>query len=345
MSGAARMPGRARQHVRVALREQDEVALLETDRWLADDVSPARAPRDQVVLDDALGARHHRLRDLARRRRLRHPRRAQLEVEVHRAAQADRAKHVREHVSGHARSFARRTRGHPVRTSGQVGRALRTGGKRIGRCAWLRHHTARSVGHAGAIAAPARYRKDQVYDDVLSRRRPRSHCQRRRANGRANALADRLEHGPARSPAFASALTDAEWQTRVPEGRAQDRRRRASRRDHVPAGDPAGADCSPPASRSTGVTWDVVHAMNAAARQGARRASRKTRRSTLLRRNSAAPRPRSGRSATRSSIGPPRCRSTPTRRSRASSCSRTTPSGTATTTWRGSVPRWPSSAV
>ena len=40
--------------------------------------------------------------DLPRRRRLRHPRRAQVEVEVHRAGQADRAQHVREDVSLHA---------------------------------------------------------------------------------------------------------------------------------------------------------------------------------------------------------------------------------------------------
>ena len=33
---------------------------------------------------------------------------------------------------------------------------------------------------------------------------------------RANALADRLEQGAARWPTFASALTDAEWQTRIP---------------------------------------------------------------------------------------------------------------------------------
>ena len=55
-------PGRARQDVRVALREHDEVSLAQTDRLLADRVSPARAARDQVVFDDALGARHHHRR-------------------------------------------------------------------------------------------------------------------------------------------------------------------------------------------------------------------------------------------------------------------------------------------
>jgi hypothetical protein len=36
---------------------------------------------------------------------------------------------------------------------------------------------------------------------------------------RANALADRLEQGARALAAFASALTDAEWQTRVPNER------------------------------------------------------------------------------------------------------------------------------
>ena len=48
------------------------------------------------------GARHHLRGNLPRRRRLRHPRRAQFEVEVHRTGQTDRAKHVREDVSLHA---------------------------------------------------------------------------------------------------------------------------------------------------------------------------------------------------------------------------------------------------
>ena len=42
--------------------------------------------------------------DLPRRRRLRHPRRAELEVEVDGAGQTDRAKHVRQDVSRHADS-------------------------------------------------------------------------------------------------------------------------------------------------------------------------------------------------------------------------------------------------
>ena len=87
----------------------------------------------------------------------------------------------------------------------------------------------------------------------------------------------------------------------------------------------------------TGVTWDDVHAMNAAHAEGVRRASRRRRRSICSGATARRPRRRSARSATRSSIGRRRCRSTPTRRSRASSCSRITPSGTAITTSRASA--------
>ena len=64
----------------------------------------------------------------------------------------------------------------------------------------------------------------------------------------------------------------------------------------------------------------------------------------LLRRNSAAAAAASGRSATRSSIAPPRFRCTPMRRSPASSFSRITPSGIAITTSPGFEGRWRSHA-
>ena len=129
--------GSARQDVRIALREHDEVSLSQTDGLLAHRVPPARAPRDQVVLDDALSAGHHDSGDLPRRRRFRHPRRAQLEVEVHRAGQADRAKHVREDVSLHGGTLAPRTR--------RAGRAsIRFG--RAGRSAVTSRRAARDIG-------------------------------------------------------------------------------------------------------------------------------------------------------------------------------------------------------
>ncbi len=77
-------PGDARQYVRIALGENDDVSLPQAERLLADRLSPALTARDEMVFDDPLGARHHFRRNLPRRRRLHHPRRAQVEVEVHR---------------------------------------------------------------------------------------------------------------------------------------------------------------------------------------------------------------------------------------------------------------------
>ena len=92
-------PRCARQAMRVPLREDDEISFIQPDRLLTNDLSPAGAVRDQVVLDHALGARHHHRGNLLRWRCLRHPWRAQFEVEVHRAGQTDRSKHVRQDVS------------------------------------------------------------------------------------------------------------------------------------------------------------------------------------------------------------------------------------------------------
>ena len=63
---------------------------------------PQAAPaRHEVVLDDALGAGHHDAGDLVRRRRLRHPRRREIEVEVDRSCQPDGAEHVGQDVGDH----------------------------------------------------------------------------------------------------------------------------------------------------------------------------------------------------------------------------------------------------
>ena len=59
MSGAARIPGALDRTCASPLGKHDEVSLSQADGLLADRMSPARAPRDQVVFDDALGARHH----------------------------------------------------------------------------------------------------------------------------------------------------------------------------------------------------------------------------------------------------------------------------------------------
>ena len=70
-----------------------------------------------------------------------------------------------------------------------------------------------------------------------------------RATQRAHALADRLEQGARALAALASALTDAEWETRYPQRRPQRRRRRPPRRQRVSGRDPAGADARGRTSR------------------------------------------------------------------------------------------------
>ena len=159
---------RARQDMPVSLREHDQVAFFETNRRLADGVSPAGAAGDQVVLDDALGARDHHRRDLVRRRRFRHPRRAQLEVEVHRAGQADRTKDVRQDISGGSSAVPRRTPGHAVRTNGQVVRCIRMACKANRSLAHgCKHHTSHSVdlprnpARPVVQAGPRRHRSSQ----------------------------------------------------------------------------------------------------------------------------------------------------------------------------------------
>ena len=143
--------------------------------------------------------------------------------------------------------------------------------------------------------------------------------------------------GPARSRLRERAHRGGVAHPRSPR-RAQSRRHRASRRQRLPAGDRAGADAR---RRQAGHRRDhgCRQRDECPPRQGARRRSRKTRRSICSGATARLPRPPSGRSATKSSIGPRRCRSTPMRRSRASSCSRITPFGTAITTSRGSEPR------
>ena len=80
---------------------------------------------------------------------------------------------------------------------------------------------------------------------------------------RTNALADRLEHGARELAAFASGLTPAEWQTRVP----GDGRKVGVIVHHVATMYPLeiqlaqGLAAGKPVA---GVTWDDVHAMNAA---------------------------------------------------------------------------------
>ena len=142
---------------------------------------------------------------------------------------------------------------------------------------------------------------------------------------RANALAERLEQGARALVDLATALTDTEWQTRIP----GDGRKIGVVVHHVATMYPLEVQLAQALAQRKpieGVTWDVVHEINA------RHATENDTVTICFAATAQPPPPRFGRSATRSWMVPPRCRSTPMRRSRASSCSRTTRSGTATTT-------------
>src|SRR5215213_1258585 len=84
----------------------------------------------------------------------------------------------------------------------------------------------------------------------------------RSTNPRANALADRLEQGGRALATFASGLTDQQWQTRVP----GDGRKVGVTVHHVASVYPIEiqlAQVLAGGNPVTGVTWDVVHEMNA----------------------------------------------------------------------------------
>ncbi len=79
---------------------------------------------------------------------------------------------------------------------------------------------------------------------------------------RTNALADRLEQGARALAAFASGLTDAEWQTRVP----KDGRKVGVIVHHVASVYPLEIQLAQTLAEGkpvAGVTWDAVHEMNA----------------------------------------------------------------------------------
>jgi hypothetical protein len=81
-------------------------------------------------------------------------------------------------------------------------------------------------------------------------------------NARANALADRLEQGARALAAFASGLTEAQWQTRVP----KDGRKVGVVVHHVASVYPIEiqlAQALAGGNAITGVTWDGIAEMNA----------------------------------------------------------------------------------
>jgi len=78
----------------------------------------------------------------------------------------------------------------------------------------------------------------------------------------ANVLADRLEQGARALAAFASGLTEAEWQTPIP----KDGRKVGVVVHHVASVYPIEiqlAQALAAGNAITGVTWDVIHKMNA----------------------------------------------------------------------------------
>jgi hypothetical protein len=80
---------------------------------------------------------------------------------------------------------------------------------------------------------------------------------------RANALAERLEEGARALAALATTLTEAEWQTRIP----ADGRKIGVVVHHVANMYPIEIQLAQTLAQGkpvTGVTWDVVHGMNAA---------------------------------------------------------------------------------
>ena len=81
-------------------------------------------------------------------------------------------------------------------------------------------------------------------------------------SSRANALADRLEKGAAALVSLASSLTDSEWQTRLP----KDGRKVSVVIHHVASVYPIEISLAQTLAGSKpveGVTWPVIHEMNA----------------------------------------------------------------------------------
>jgi hypothetical protein len=81
-------------------------------------------------------------------------------------------------------------------------------------------------------------------------------------NQRSHALAQRLEDGARALATLASALTDAEWQTRLP----KDGRKIGVLVHHVASVYPIEIQLAQTLAAGkpvTGVTWDIVHEMNA----------------------------------------------------------------------------------
>lgn len=89
--------------VRITLREDDEVAGVEPHGLFAHEAAVAGAGDEQVVLDDVLGARHDKVRDIASLGGLCYPRCGGVHVVEAGAGEAHGAQDVGEGVRAHAK--------------------------------------------------------------------------------------------------------------------------------------------------------------------------------------------------------------------------------------------------
>ena len=104
---------------------------------------------------------------------------------------------------------------------------------------------------------------------------------------RSNALADRLEQGARALVDFASALTDAEWQTRLP----GDGRKIGVVVHHVASVYPLEIELAQTVAKGesvTGLTWEGVHEMNAGHARESDAVAKETTLDLLLRNSAAA---------------------------------------------------------
>src|SRR4051812_26639333 len=83
--------GRARDHVRITLRKDDDVPRVQPKRRFAEQAAPARAGGDDVVFDHVLDAGHDVRRYHGRGRRFGNPRFRSIDREEYRAGETHRA--------------------------------------------------------------------------------------------------------------------------------------------------------------------------------------------------------------------------------------------------------------
>ena len=107
-------PRLAKNHMRIAAREDDDFARLHCNRFLADDIGVAPALRDDMIGDQMAGAVQDLRQNRLRRRLFRNPGRSRHDVKKRRSGQSHSFQNVGQRVCGHFP--LRRTPQHPKRT-------------------------------------------------------------------------------------------------------------------------------------------------------------------------------------------------------------------------------------